>query len=63
MSEVLNAAREEANPLFDAHCDAWEKLQGIPVPTVADIEEWLAVRKKFYEAQEKFEGIVRQIHG
>ncbi|MDR9863444.1 hypothetical protein [Pseudomonas baetica] len=60
-SEFLDKAREEANAAFDDHCKQWELLQELASPTIEDLTAWLAARDSFFEAQEKFEDIVRQI--
>jgi hypothetical protein len=54
------AAREEANTNADVHDHAWEVLQSIEAPTLADLQKWIATRKVFHASQEKFEQLLRQ---
>jgi len=61
LPEAVINAREEANAAADAHDDAWEELQVIAEPAYDDVEKWIAVREKFYAAQEKFERLLRQV--
>lgn len=60
-SNYLDRAREKANLAFDQHCAQWDLLQAKPAPTTEDLEAWLSARASFYEAQDAFEKIIRQI--
>lgn len=55
----LNKAREVANIAFDEHCKQWELLEKISEPTLDNLSAWLSAHEKFYEAQSKFENIIR----
>jgi hypothetical protein len=60
-SEYLDQSRDKANLAFDHHCEQWDFLQAKVAPTTEDLVAWLAARDSFYEAQDAFEKIVRQI--
>lgn len=47
--------RNKANACADELHDAWNRLNEIETPTLQDLEQWLAVRNRFYSAQEVFE--------
>ena len=63
LPEFVINAREEANAAADAHHDAWEELQAITEPSYEDVEKWIAVREKFYSAQDRFEKLLWQALG
>ncbi|WP_454846037.1 hypothetical protein [Pseudomonas farris] len=60
-SEHLDHAREKANLAFDHHCAQWDLLQAKASPTTEDLETWLFARDSFYDAQDAFEKIIRQM--
>ena len=57
----LDKARQKANLAFDHHCAQWDLLQAKAAPTTEDLDAWLSARDSFYEAQDAFEKIIRQI--
>jgi hypothetical protein len=61
LPNAILAIRERANIAADAHREAWDVLQGIAVPTLRDLDQWLEARKTFYVAQEAFETAIRQV--
>ncbi|MDM5272060.1 hypothetical protein PGH07_07700 [Sulfurovum sp. zt1-1] len=59
MNAIVLKAMEVANQCYYEHHQSLEELNNIYGPTEKEIEVWLEVRERFYEAQEKFEGLIQ----